>query len=115
MLRASAGVATCDLQENLAMIELSRAFARRISGPALILVLVLAPTIVQAASHRARLSKDLESRLVAGASGATSIIVSGTESDIQSLALRYSAVVKKSVRGGAVLEVTGAQLEALTR
>src|SRR6185503_12163119 len=115
MTRASAAAATpCDPHENLAMIELSRLFARRISGPALLLVLTLVPTAVYAAPHRARLSKDLEARLAAGRNDATSVIVSGTEAAIQSLAQRYGAVVKKSLRGAAVLEVTEGQLEAMS-
>ena len=100
--------------ENLAMIELSSLFARRISGPALILSLALAPAVVHAGPHRARLSKDLEARLATGSTGATSVIISGTETTIQSLAQRYGATIKKLLRGGAVFEVTGDQLDALS-
>jgi len=96
------------------MIELSRVFARRISGPALILFLVLCPTFVDAAPHRARLSKDLEARLAAGRTDATSVIVSGTQAEIESIASRYGAVLKKLLRGAAVLEVSGGQLDALS-
>ena len=96
------------------MTELSRVFARRISGPALILLVVLFPAVANAGPHRAKLSKDLEARLAAGRSEATNVIVSGTDAEIQTLAIRYGAVVKKSLRGAAVLEVAGGQLEAIT-
>ncbi|HEU4935507.1 MAG TPA: S8 family peptidase, partial [Vicinamibacterales bacterium] len=96
------------------MIELPRLFARRISGPALILSLALSPAVVEAGPHRARLSQDLEARLAAGSTGATSVIISGTETAIRSVAQRYGATVTKSLRGGAVLEVTAGQLDALT-
>src|SRR5262245_29721064 len=114
MPHASAAPTPCDVHENLAMIELSRLFGRRISGPALLVVLSLIPTAVQADPHRARLSKDLEARLAAGRNDVTSVIVSGTQTEIELIAARYGAVVKKSLRRGAVLEVSGGQLEALS-
>ena len=38
----------------------------------------------------------------------------GTDAEVQTLAIRYGARIRKSVRGGAVLEVTGGQLVALS-
>ncbi|MBW8894796.1 MAG: S8 family serine peptidase, partial [Acidobacteria bacterium] len=92
----------------------SHMFARRISGPAFLLLVVLCPSLAAAGARHARLSKDLEARIASGRTDATSVIVAGTETEIQSLALRYGATVKKSLRGAAVLEVTGGQLDALS-
>src|SRR4051812_6584688 len=68
-----------------------------------------------AAPHRARLSRDLADRVAAGREDSTSVIVSGTPETVQELAARYGARIKKSLRGGAVLEVTGGQLTALSQ
>ena len=84
-------------------------------GPAaLIAVAALFATTAEAGSHRARLSRDLESRIAAARGESTTIIVSGTDAEVRTLATRYGAVLKKSLRGGAVLELTGGQLEALS-
>ncbi|MEO8522344.1 MAG: S8 family serine peptidase, partial [Acidobacteriota bacterium] len=64
----------------------------------------------QAGPHKARLSRDLADRIAAGGSGAADVIVSGTPETLQALAARYGARVKKSLRGGAVLEVPAGQL-----
>jgi serine protease AprX len=83
-------------------------------GPAALIVgFVLFATAAEAGQHHARLSKDLESRITAARGELTTVIVSGTDEDVQILAERYGAVFKKSLRGGGVLEVTGGQLEAL--
>ena len=68
-----------------------------------------------AAPHGARLSRDLADRVAAGREDSTSVIVSGTPDTVQGLAARYGARIKKSLRGGAVLEVTGGQLAALSQ
>src|SRR4051812_16124951 len=68
-----------------------------------------------AAPHRARLSRDLADRVAAGREEPSSVIVSGTPEMVQGLAVRYGARIKKSLRGGAVLEVTGGQLTALSQ
>ena len=68
-----------------------------------------------AAPHKARLSRDLADRVAAGREEPTSVIVSGTPDLVQGLVARYGARLKKSLRGGAVLEVTGGQLTALSQ
>ena len=68
-----------------------------------------------AAPHKARLSRDLADRVAAGREEPTSVIVSGTPDLVQALVARYGARLKKSLRGGAVLEVTGGQLTALSQ
>ena len=83
---------------------------------AVVTVLVAATTgIAQAGPHRARLSKDLADRLAAGDQRSTRVIVSGSEELVVTLATRYGARVTKTLRGGAVLEVTGGQLDALSQ
>ncbi len=97
------------------MTHTSRWFVRHAHGPASFIIFVsLFAAAAEAGPHRARLSRDLESRIASGRGEQTTVIVSGTDADVQALATRYGAVVKKSVRGGAVLEVTGGQLEALS-
>ena len=64
-----------------------------------------------AAPHKARLSRDLADRVAAGREEPTSVIVSGSDAEVQALVARYGARLKKSLRGGAVLEVTGGQLD----
>ena len=97
-----------------AMSDTLRSF-RHFSGPAaLIAVLALCATTAEAGPHHARLSKDLESRIAAARGEPATVIVSGTNEQVRSLATRYGAVVKKSIRGGAVLELTEGQLEALS-
>src|SRR4029079_447495 len=50
----------------------------------------------------------------AGATDTSSVIVEGSDAEVQALVARYGARLKKAVRGGAVLEVTGAQLAAVS-
>src|SRR5262245_41459785 len=89
--------------------------SRHLYGPAaLTVVLALFATTVEADPHRARLSKDLESRIAAARGEPTTVIVSGSDEQVRTLATKYGAVLKKSIRGGAVLEVTGGQLEAIS-
>ena len=97
------------------MSKISRSSARRLYGAvATLAVVVLFATAAEAGSHRAKLSKDLEARIGAGDGEMSSVIVSGSDAEVQALALRYGARVKKPLRGGAVLEVTGGQLVALS-
>ncbi|MDQ3212576.1 MAG: hypothetical protein M3Q85_07865, partial [Acidobacteriota bacterium] len=69
----------------------------------------------QAGPHRARLSKDLADRVTAGSDEPSRIIIAGTRGKVQALAARYGARVHKYLRAGAVLEVTGGQLAAISR
>ena len=68
----------------------------------------------EAGPHRARLSRDLADRIAAGSNESSKVIVSGSPEQVRTIAARYGAQVKKSLRGGAVLEVTGGQLAALS-
>jgi len=72
-----------------------------------LLVVVLFGATVDAATHQARLSGDLAQRLASGSNDISSVIVSGTPDQIAVLAARYGARVKKTLREGAVLDVTG--------
>ena len=68
---------------------------------------------MEAGQRRARLSRDLSDRLAARVDASTDIIVTGTDEQVQTLATRYGARVKKRLRNAAVLEVTGGQLRDL--
>jgi serine protease AprX len=97
------------------MTELLKQGVRRgASLAAVFAVLMLVGQLAEAGPHRARLSKDLEARLASGSEETTRVIVSGTDAEVDALAVRYGARRTKSVRGGAVLEVTGGQLAGLT-
>ena len=64
--------------------------------------------------RRARVSRDVADRLARGTEASTDVIVAAADGAIDQLALRYGATVKRRIRGGAVLEVTGGQLEAIS-
>src|SRR6188768_3864041 len=96
------------IRDPTTMTELSKQGVRRgASLAAVFAVLMLAGQLAEAGPHRARLSKDLEARLASGSEETTRVIVSGTDAEVDALAVRYGARRTKSVRGGAVLEVTG--------
>ena len=83
-----------------------------------LLTAILALTIgqpVEAGPRRARLSRDLSERLAKGDGSTTRVIVCDSDAKIETLATRYGAHVKKRLRGCAVLEVTGGQLDALSQ
>src|SRR5215203_650016 len=91
------------IRDSTTMTELSKQGVRRgASLAAVFAVLMLVGQLAEAGPHRARLSKDLEARLA-----------SGSDAEVDALAVRYGARRTKSVRGGAVLEVTGGQLAGL--
>ena len=81
---------------------------------ALSCVLVLFSVLVEAGQQRARLSKDLSDRLAARVEAPTDVIVAGSDDQIEALAMRYGARVKKKLRNAAVLEVSGGQLRDLS-
>src|SRR5262245_57989180 len=64
---------------------------------------------------RARLSRDIADRLAKRIEAATTVIISAGDTAIDQLAARYGARLKKRLTGGAVLEVTGGQLDALSQ
>ena len=74
--------------------------------------LLSVPSIAEAGPRRARLSKDLAER-VKNREAAT-VIVAGTESELEAIAARHGARVKKMLRGAAVLEVSADQMETLS-
>jgi hypothetical protein len=75
---------------------------RHVYGPAtLIAISALFATTAEAGSHRARLSRDLESRIAAASSQSTTVILSGTDEQVRTLVARYGVVLKKPLRGGA--------------
>ena len=94
------------------MTFVRRTFLRSLATAAIALLVV---TAAQAGPRRARLSKDLVDRLAAGDQSSTRVIVSGSREQIDTLATRYGVRIYKTLRNGAVLEVTGGQLDALTQ
>ena len=81
----------------------------------LVLACLAAAAPVEAGQHRARLSRDLSERLAGRGGAATDIIVSGTDDEVQTIATRYGARVKKRLQGRVVLEVTAGQLQDLSQ
>jgi serine protease AprX len=81
---------------------------RLVTAGALLSVTCVAPV----AAARARLSADLIDHKRAG-SAAIDVIVHGTKAEVAALAARYNLRVKKSLKSGAVFQVTAGQLDAL--
>ena len=75
--------------------------------------LVLAPASADAQSHHARVSRDLELRLQAGDTDATSVIVAGSPERIARIAARHGLRITKQLETGAVLEVPAGTLSAV--
>src|SRR4051812_22770657 len=65
--------------------------------------------------HRARLSRDLVERLQHRVEARSEIIVTAGDATVDQLVARYGASLKKRIRGGAVLEATGVQLDAISQ
>src|SRR3954453_5620133 len=79
-------------------------------------VLVSAPADTFAQSpRRARMSSDLVDRLAKRIEASTTIIVSASDAGVDQLVTRYGARLKKRLAGGAVLEATGGQLDAISQ
>ena len=83
------------------------------AGLALVFALSAMPS--EAGQRRARLSRDLADRLAAGVAAPTDVLVAGSDEQLETLATRYGARIKKRLKNGAVLEVSGGQLEGLTQ
>lgn len=66
----------------------------------------------QQRARRARLSADLAEHISTGSAG-VDVIVRGTRAEVEALAARYNVRVKRHLRSGAVLQVTGGQLAAI--
>ncbi len=73
---------------------------------------VLAESASAQQRRRARLSADLAEHLSTGSAG-VDVIVRGTQAEVEALAARYNVRVKRHLRSGAVLRVTGGQLAAI--
>jgi hypothetical protein len=65
--------------------------------------------------HRARVSRDLAERLRQRIEAPAEIIVSAGDGAIDQLVTRYGARLKKRIQGGAVLEATGGQIDAIAQ
>ena len=65
--------------------------------------------------HRARLSQDLAERIAQRVEASTDVIVSASDAAIDQLVARYGARLKKRIHGGAVLEATGGQIDAISQ
>src|SRR5688572_19842767 len=76
---------------------------------------VAMPAVAGAQSHRARLSRDLADRIKHRVEASTEVIVSGSDARIDTLTARYGVLLKKRIHGGAVLEATGGQIDALSQ
>ena len=77
---------------------------------------MLSPAAVDAGEPgREKLSKKLADRLEARSDELVQIIVDGDYAQVEELADRYNLKVKRHLRRGGVLEVTGGQLDALAR
>ena len=86
---------------------------RRIVLAAGALALVAATVPAEAGQRRARLSRDLRDRLSAPGRGFDRHHRDRSDEQLQILATRYGARIKKRLRNAAVLEVTGGQLAQL--
>ena len=75
----------------------------------------IAPAPVHAQSAHARVSRDIADRLAKHVDDPANVIVSASDDAIDQLSVRYGVRVTKRLHGGAVLVVTGGQLEALSQ
>jgi serine protease AprX len=95
-------------------------FNRRATSPSvalLVLVACLGATSAFAQGpHRARLSRDVADRLALRNNASSDIIVSSSDATVDQLVLRYGVRLKKRLAGGgAVLEATGGQIDAISQ
>jgi serine protease AprX len=79
-----------------------------------LLAAVVVATPLAAQGYRARMSREIADRIAHRVEASSEIIVS-TTIDADVLASRYGATLKKRIQGGAVLEATGGQVDALTQ
>jgi serine protease AprX len=91
-------------------IQRSLAFAVVVAA-----VVSLVPSAAFAQSVHARVSGDIADRLARHLDDPTTVIVAADQGVVDQIALRYGAQVTKRVHGGAVMAVTGGQLEALSQ
>jgi hypothetical protein len=79
-----------------------------------VLACALSAPLVAGSTPRVRVSRDLELFLSRGGPGTARIIAHGTSGDLRDIAARHGATIRRFLADGAVLEVTRAQLAALT-
>ena len=97
------------------MSQLVRVFKNSraaVAASAAVLVLVFS-SAATAAEHRAKLSSDLTQKIKAGSQENTSVFLFGGEAEIEAIAARHGARVKKRLQHSSVLDVTPEQLLAL--
>jgi serine protease AprX len=95
-------IASCSLARNL-----------RFAVTLGVLALFLSADMASAQGRHARLSRDLAERLRAGDAREASVIVTGTDAQVTTLAARHGLRIKKRLATGAVVEVPEGMLEAL--
>jgi hypothetical protein len=84
-------------------------------GARILVVVLVLPQEAQGGPHRARLSRDVADRLAQGVDASSDVIVAASDAAIDQLAVRYGARLKRRINGGAVFEVTGGQLDAMSQ
>ena len=82
---------------------------------AALVAMLLWPADLQADPHRARLSRDLTERLASASNASGDVILEGDRAKVEALASRYGLRVKRFMTQGAVVEVNGGQLHALSQ
>src|SRR5215216_7778237 len=65
--------------------------------------------------YRAKLSGDLVERIKQRIEAPTDVIVSATDAGIDRLIGRYGVRLQKRIHGGAVLQATGGQIDAMSQ
>jgi serine protease AprX len=95
------------------MTNIVRRVQRSLALALVAVAVAAAPAVAQ--SYHARVSRDIADRLARHLDEPTSVIVAADEALIEQIAVRYGARVTKRVRGGAVMAVTGGQLEGLAQ
>src|SRR5918999_5279062 len=78
-------------------------------------VCLLFSLTAEAGPRRARLSRDLADRLSAGRHETTSVIIKGSADRLLAIVQRHGGRIKKQLRGGAVIELAGDQLDAVSQ
>ncbi|HEY2431132.1 MAG TPA: S8 family serine peptidase, partial [Vicinamibacterales bacterium] len=80
-----------------------------------VLVCAGAPAAHAQPGRRARLSSDIADRIARRVEAPAEIIVSADDATVDQLVARYGARLKKRLPGGAVLEATGGQIDAIAQ
>ncbi len=100
------------------VVSLGHSWRARVMGVlgSLALATLVLPGVAQAGDgeHRARMAGDLAARATASANGTTDVILRGSPDDIYALASRHGLQVKRTLRSGAVVSLSAAQLAAVS-